>query len=80
MGLRDKYKKRDENAGFEPIDLTEGNVQAIFNRCLATDKDSVENISSSTLFQKDLGYDEDSKPVFFNKEQVEKTRRIFSIC
>jgi tetratricopeptide (TPR) repeat protein len=75
MGLREKYKKRDENSDFEPLELTEENVQAIFNRCLATDKDSVENISSSTLFQKDLGYDKDSKPVFFNKEQVEKNKK-----
>lgn len=44
MGLKDKLKKYNEQHSeeqFHPIELTEGNVQAIFNRCLAKEeKDS----------------------------------------
>ena len=37
--------------GFHPIDLNEDNVQAIFNRCLAT-KDSVDFIGVHYLLKK----------------------------
>ena len=36
MGLKDKLKKYNEehkDDGFHPLELNEGNVQAIFNRC-----------------------------------------------
>ena len=48
MGLIAKSAKEvtERHKGFEPLELTEGNVQAIFNRCLAT-KDSTETISVS---------------------------------
>jgi tetratricopeptide (TPR) repeat protein len=70
-----KRVKQENEKFFRPLELTEGNVQAFFNRCLATDKDSIETVLRSILFQKNLGYDEDSKPVFFNKEQVEKNKK-----
>lgn len=41
MGLKDKLKKYNEehkDDGFHPLELNEGNVQAIFNRCLAAEK------------------------------------------
>ena len=47
--------------GFHPIDLNEGNVQAIFERCLAT-KESTET-NGIILFRKSKGYSEDSTPV-----------------
>jgi hypothetical protein len=70
MGLREKYKKRDENAGFQPLELNEGNVQAIFNRCVAT-KDSTD-IIGPILFTKKGGYSEDSKPIIFDKNIIYK--------
>ena len=40
MGLKDKLKKYNDthkDDGFKPLELNEGNVEAIFNRCLATE-------------------------------------------
>lgn len=37
MGLRDKYAKRDAEQRFEPMELNETNVQAVFNRCKANE-------------------------------------------
>ena len=49
-------QKASKEKSFSPLDLNEGNVQAIFNRCLAT-KDTPEgNISKSILFSRTLGY------------------------
>lgn len=82
MGLfGDELKKaKKENEGkFHPLELNEGNVQAIFNRCLATKDDDRDEFYGSVLFQKALGYDEDSKPVFFNKKRVEQNKKIFFI-
>ena len=38
VGLKDKLKKYNaehKEDGFHPLELTEANVQAIFNRCIA---------------------------------------------
>ena len=64
-----------ESNQFKPQELNEGNVQAIFNRCIATKDDDLEELSRSVLFQRDLGYDEDSKPVYFNKKKVEQNKQ-----
>ena len=43
MGLKDKLKKYNEehkDNGFHPLELNEGNVQAIFNRCVSKDYSS----------------------------------------
>lgn len=70
-----KAAKEEILKSFTPLDLNEGNVQAIFNRCLATKDDDIDNLSMSVLFQRDLGYDEDSKPVYFNKKKVEQNKQ-----
>ena len=44
MGFLNK-KPIMKTEGFHPIDLNEDNVQAIFNRCLATDS-TTEHIKS----------------------------------
>ena len=80
MGLKDKMLAKSaqitaERKGFTPLELNEGNVQAIFNRCLATSIDSTSETSSSILFQLALGYEEDSKPVFFNKRRIELDKK-----
>lgn len=70
-----KSGKIIKHEGFEPLELTEGNVQAIFNRCLFTENDTIEDCTSSTLFTKELGYDENSKPIFFSKKRVEQNKK-----
>ena len=71
MGLKDKLKKYNEehkDDGFHPLELNEGNVQAIFNRCIATEEttDYVESI----LQQKSQGYEQDSNPILFDKKRL----------
>ena len=51
--------------GFHPIDLSEANVQAIFNRCLAKDGTPKENVSRSILFSRTLGYKPEDEVVFY---------------
>lgn len=80
MGLKDKMLKKareieEKRPQFTPLELNEGNVQAIFNRCLATKDDDRDEFYGSVLFQRDLGYDEDSKPVYFNKKKVEQNKQ-----
>jgi hypothetical protein len=74
MGLRDKYKKRDENSWFEPLDLTEGNVEAIFNRCLSNPNS--KQTTSSTLFPVTYGYKSGSeKLIQFDEEILLKNKK-----
>lgn len=53
---------------FKPIELNEGNVQAIFKRCLADEKSS--DILRLILFSKRMGYQEDSLPINFDRKKV----------
>lgn len=76
MGLKDKLKKYNEQHSedqFHPIELTEGNVQAIFNRCLAT-KESTEK-TSSILFYKEFGYEKDDIGIVFDKQKLKANRK-----
>ena len=57
MGFLNK-KPIMKTEGFHPIDLNEDNVQAIFNRCLATDS-TTEHIKS-VLYHKEWDYLTDS--------------------
>ena len=59
--------------GFHPIDLNEGNVQAIFERCLAT-KESTET-NGIILFRKSKGYSEDSTPVIFDMIKIKENKQ-----
>ena len=70
MGLIAKSAKKvtERHKGFEPLELNEGNVQTIFNRCLAGDN-TTEYIKS-VLYQKEHGYAEDSNPILFDKEAL----------
>ena len=75
VGLRDKYAKKIEEQGFRPIDLNEDNVQAIFNRCLATKDTPEADEQLSILFKKIMGYEEDSKPIVFSKSKMEQNKK-----
>ena len=76
MGLfaNELKKAKSENEGkFKPLELNEGNVQAIFNRCIAT-KESKELIGP-ILFSQKNGYPKDSEPVIFDKAQFLKNEK-----
>ena len=65
-------------SGFKPIELTEGNVQAIFNRCLATE--STTEYIKSILQQVASGHQQDSNPILFDKKKLlENLKFIWSI-
>ena len=64
-------KKAEKPPEFIPIDLNEGNVQAIFERCLATDDTPKEQVSRSILFSRTLGYKPEDEIVFyFDKDKL----------
>ena len=55
MGRLDRIKAAQEASkanGFNPLDLNEGNVQAIFNRCLATEDEKETFDSIACYFSK----------------------------
>ena len=70
MGRLDRIKqvKAESMQSFYPIELNEGNIQSIFNSCLAT-KDSTECLKS-ILQQKDFGYEKDSNPILFDSKKL----------
>lgn len=64
-------KAGEKRKNFEPLELIEGNVQAIFNRCLAKEGTSEENISKSLLFSRTLGYKPSDEIVMcFDKQKI----------
>ena len=74
MGLRDKYAKKIAEQRFKPLDLTEENVQAIFNRCLATKESKKE--SRAELFYRRLGYnEEDSIQMTFDSDIISQNKK-----
>ena len=60
-------------------ELNEGNVQAIFNRCLATKDTPNADVQLSVLFKKVMGYDKDSDPMAFCKSKIEQNKRMSCI-
>lgn len=42
MGLRDKYSKKDSSPKFEPMELNDMNVNAIYNRCVKKNENGEE--------------------------------------
>lgn len=54
--------------GFRPLDLNEGNVQALFNRCVATE--STTEYIKSVLYPKEFGHEQDSNPILFDKGKL----------
>ena len=61
------------------VDLNEGEVQAIFDRCLAKDGTPREEITFSLLFSRTMGYlPEDEHMLIFNKGAILANKKI--IC
>ncbi len=75
MGLRDKYKDKAENRGFKALELNEGNVVAIFNRCLT--KSDGSPVLTSMLFPPSSGYLPSDKLHFlkFQKDEMLKDKK-----
>ena len=74
MGLRDKYAKRDAEQGFEPLELNEANVQAIFDRCLK--KEDTKEVVRTALFTTLLGYtDEEEIVIALDKDALRKNEK-----
>lgn len=74
MGLRDKYAKEIEEQGFRPLELSEENVQTIFNRCLA--KPDSKETTSSDLFSIATGYSvKDGRIIKFDKINLERNKQ-----
>lgn len=76
MGLIAKSAKEvmERHKGFEPLELTEGNVQAIFNRCLA--KEEATERASAILFSRATGFSsKDVKIINFDKEKLLANRK-----
>lgn len=79
LRVKAMQKKAEKPPEFIPIDLNEGNVQAIFNRCLAKEGTPKENISKSILFSRTMGYDPrdelvinfDKKTLLANKQSID---------
>lgn len=82
MGRLDRIKQAQEaskQSSFHPIDLNEGNVEVIFNKCLATNDTPTENISRSILFSRTLGYKQDDEFVFsFDKNKLLANKQIIN--
>lgn len=75
MGLIAKSAKKvtERHKGFEPLELTEGNVQTIFNRCIA--KEGITEKISSILYYKELGYEKEDLGVAFDKNALIQNRK-----
>lgn len=67
MGFLNK-KPIIKQEGFQPLELNEANVQAIFNRCLATG--DTKNPIAPILFALKNGYSENSKPIVFDEDKI----------
>lgn len=70
MGFFDDDIIEEVKHEFTPLDLNEGNVQAIFNRCLATE-DTKEYIKS-VLEQKEHGFAKDSMGILFDRKKIQR--------
>ena len=77
MGLFDDEEELDalfEEASIYPsciLDLNEGNVQAIFNRCLAKEDTPKEKETTGVLFSRTTGFSgKDVKIICFNRDKL----------
>ena len=71
MSRLDRIKKAQEASNaksFSPVDLNEGNVQRLFNECIATKE--TKSYLKSVLYQKEFGYEQDSTAIYFDKDKI----------
>lgn len=69
LDLIKQAQKASKERSFNPIDLNEGNIQRLFNKCLANS--NTKNMVTSSLFPESLGYECDSeKLIHFDKDTL----------
>lgn len=80
FNLNKAMAKKDEILKtFYPMELNEGNVETVFNRCLATNDTPTENISRGILFSRTLGYKQDDELFFsFDKDKLLANKQIIN--
>ena len=66
-------KKAEKPPEFIPIDLNEGNVQAIFNRCLA--KEGAAETTANSLYFSSLGWEKEDDGLLFDKRQIRASQK-----
>lgn len=69
-----KAAKEEILKSFTPPELNEGNVQAIFNRCLATD--GVTETTASSLYFSSLGWKQEDDGLLFDKNNLRANQKI----
>ena len=74
MGFLNK-KPVIRQEGFHPLELNQDNVQAIFNRCLATKDTPNSDIYLCKLFKKSMGYEKEDTPIAFIKSRIEENKQ-----
>ena len=79
MGLKDKMLKKareieERRPQFTPLELNEGNVQALFNRCLAAD--GVTETTVSSLYFSSLGWKKEDDGLLFDKNNLRANQKI----
>lgn len=62
-----------KSEGFRPLELSEGNVQAIFNRCLA--KNGTTETTASSLYFSSLGWEKEDDGLRFSISQLQANQR-----
>lgn len=69
-------KNREKGEHFTPCDLSEGNVEAIFNRCIATEGTPDDKCFGSILFSTLRGYSlAAERRVVFDKERTQANKK-----
>lgn len=68
-----REKKKAIINSFIPTALNEGNVDVIFNQCLATEKS--KETSYSRLYLKELGYEKEDTGIVFDKDIILENKK-----
>lgn len=79
MGLRDKHKDRFTNQGFRPTNLSDTNINVMFNRCLASPTTLPSDVEKTFLFANftDPNFVDTTIPISFDKSKLaENYKRI----
>lgn len=61
---------------FQPLELNEANVQAIFNRCLA--EDGAAETTASSLYFSSLGWEKEDDGLRFVTSQLQANQKKFN--
>ncbi len=71
MGFKDRMNSYDDYK-FRTNGLNEKTVQVFFERCLVTENTAESDILPCYLFRKENGFEENSDPVYLDKQALRK--------